>query len=79
MSPQFVMSPNDIERALGAVKSLRDPAGLMYRLVGIGQTERQAGVPSWAWIAVALGTGIYLGASYAPTVREKLGFALEGA
>jgi hypothetical protein len=79
MSPQFVMNPDDLGKALGAIKNLRDPAGLLYRMVGIGQTERQAGVPGWAWVAVALGTGIYLGAAYAPVVREKLGFALKGA
>lgn len=79
MSPQFVLNPDDLGKALGALKNLRDPTGLVYRVVGIGQAEREAGVPSWAWIAVALGVGIYVGAAYAPYVREKLGFALEGA
>lgn len=79
MSPQFVMSPNDLQQAFGALKQMGDPVGLVYRLAGLGQAEREAGIPGWAWLVVALGTGIALGSIYGPTVREKLGFALKSA
>lgn len=79
MNPQFVMSPDDLKNALGALRQIGDPTGLVYRLVGIGQTEREAGVPGWAWVAVALGTGLALGAVYGPWVKDKIGFALDRA
>jgi len=79
MSPQFVMSPNDLQNALGALRSMGDPVGLVYRMAGLGQSEREAGIPGWAWLVVAAGAGIALGAVYGPVVREKLGFALKRA
>lgn len=74
MSPQFVVSPNDLERGLGALQRAGNPLKLMGRLAGLGEAEWRSGVPTWAWMTVAFGVGIYVGAEHLPTIREKLGF-----
>lgn len=73
MSPQFVVSPNDLERALGAVRGMGNPVRFVGRLAGLGQNEWNAGIPTWAWMTVAFGVGIYVGAAHLPTIQEKFG------
>lgn len=74
MSPQFVVSPSDLERAVGAVRQVGNPAALVGRLMGLGTSEMRAGIPAWAWALLAFGAGAYVGAQHLPAIREKLGF-----
>lgn len=73
MAPQFVVSPSDLQSAVGAMRQLGNPAKLVGRLAGLGDAEWRAGVPAWAWIALAFGAGIYVGAAHLPAIQEKLG------
>lgn len=76
MSPQFVFSPNDLERAFGALQGMRglgNPAKFAAKLAGLGESEWRAGVPTWAWVTLAFGVGVYIGVAHFPTVQEKLG------
>lgn len=73
MSPQFVVSPNDLERAVGALRGIGNPTRFVARMAGLGESEWRAGIPAWAWMALAFGAGVYLGAAHVPTIREKLG------
>ena len=71
--PQVVMGIDDLERAIGVVKDLKDPLGALFRFAGLSATEQRAGVPVWAWAAVALGAGLYIGVQHGPEIKHKLG------
>lgn len=78
MTPQLVFSPNDVERAVGALRGmhglgLTNPVKVAAKLAGLGEGEWRAGVPTWAWVTVALGVGIYVGSTHLPAIQEKLG------
>jgi hypothetical protein len=76
MTPQFVVSPSDVERAFGALQGLRgagNPVKFAAKLAGLGESEWRAGIPTWAWMTLALGVGIYVGAAHFPKIQDKLG------
>ena len=67
----FVMSPADLEKiASAAMKIDANPLKLAGRAVGLGDAEMKAGVPTWAWIALALGAGAVLGIKYGHHVSK---------
>lgn len=70
---EFTASPSDLIRAVQAAREIdANPVTLAGKLVGLGAEEQDAGIPSWAWMTVALGLGIYLGVRYGEQVRQKL-------
>jgi hypothetical protein len=70
----FVMSPGDLEKIAGAAMKIDpNPLKLVGRSVGLGDAEMQAGIPSWAWIVLALGAGAVVGIKYGHHVTRHFG------
>jgi hypothetical protein len=71
---EFTTSPSDVIRVAELAKQIEaNPFSLAGRLIGLGTEEQRAGVPAWAWTAVALGLGFWLGMRYGPKVTKSLG------
>ena len=73
MSPQLVVNPSDVGKALGLLSKLSagNPIAIPARLMGIGAEEQKAGVPTWAWVVLAFGAGAVVSAAYWPTLRDR--------
>ena len=70
----FVMSPADLEKiATAAMKIDANPLKLAGRAVGLGEAEMSAGIPTWAWVTLALGAGAVLGIKYGHHVTRHFG------
>jgi hypothetical protein len=70
----FVMGPADLEKmAAAAMKIDPNPLKLAGRAIGLGSAEMQAGVPTWAWVTLALGAGAVLGIKYGHHVTKHFG------
>ncbi len=71
----FVMSPADLEKIAGAALRIDpNPARLAGRVLGLGADETRAGIPTWAWITLALGGGLVLGVKFGPALMKRLPF-----
>ena len=71
----FVMSPADLEKLAGAAMRIDpNPMKLAGRAIGLGEAEMAVGVPSWAWVVLALGAGAVVGIKYGPGLRDKWPF-----
>ena len=70
--PQFVVSPQDLQKVWAAAQAIGNPIALIQRAAGLGETEQRAGVPVWAWVAVAFGAGAVIGVQFGPKVRDFL-------
>jgi hypothetical protein len=76
---EFTASPSDLIRAVQAAREIdANPVTLAGKLIGLGADEQEAGIPSWAWMTVALGLGLYLGVRYGTEVRQKLRRVADG-
>lgn len=73
MSPQFVVSPSDLQQAFGLVRKMGNPVGMIGRFAGLGEAEQQAGIPAWSLCLLALGAGLVIGVQYGPTIRRWVG------
>lgn len=52
------VSLGDVQQAWGAVRRFDpNPIRLAGRLAGLGSSELDAGIPTWAWVTVAFGAG----------------------
>ena len=69
MSPQLVMSPTDLGKIYRAASAIGNPVAIAGRFAGLGEAEQQAGIPSWAWIVLALGVGVVVGVQYGPELK----------
>ncbi len=70
----FVMSPGDLEKIAGAAMKIdANPLKLAGRAVGLGEAEMSAGIPTWAWVTLALGAGAVLGIKYGHHVTRHFG------
>jgi len=69
---EFVVNPNDIAKAWQAAQTIGSPGALVKRLAGLGQDEQRAGVPTWAWVALAFGVGAAVGIATRPRVADFL-------
>lgn len=64
---------NDVQQAWGAAKRLdANPMRLAGRLAGLGSEELEAGVPTWAWIVMAFGTGVVVTAVWGDDIVERV-------
>jgi len=64
----------DVQRAYGAAQALEPrPLRLVGRLAGLGASELEAGVPTWAWVVVAFGAGAAVSLLYSDDLRRKVG------
>jgi len=67
------ISLGDVQQAWAGAKRLdTNPFRLAGRLAGLGSTELEAGVPTWAWVVMAFGTGAVLATLYGNKVTSKL-------
>jgi len=69
MSPQLVMSPSDLGTIYRAASAIGNPIAIAGRFAGLGEAEQQAGIPSWAWVVLALGVGVVVGVQYGPSLK----------
>lgn len=68
----FVMSPADFEKVAGAAMRIdSNPLKLAGRTLGLGDAEMKAGVPTWAWIVLAIGAGAVVGIKYGPELTKR--------
>lgn len=55
---EFTASPSDVIRVVDTARKLEaNPLHLAGRFLGLGQAEQRAGIPTWAWMALAFGAG----------------------
>lgn len=67
------VSLGDLERAWGAMSQIdASPARLAGRLAGLGTAELDAGIPTWAWVAVAFGAGAAVAFVYSDDLRDRV-------
>ncbi len=70
----FVMSPADLGKvAEAAMKIDANPLKLVGRTLGLGDAEMKAGIPTWAWVTLALGAGAFVGVKYGPGISRRIG------
>lgn len=68
---EFTASPSDVLRVVDAARQIDgNPTVLVGRLLGLSGTDVKAGIPVWAWTAMALGVGVYLGMRYGDRIRD---------
>lgn len=68
---ELTASPTDLIKLADAARSVdANPLRLAVRLAGLGIDEQRAGVPPWAWCAVALGLGVWIGTEYGPRIKR---------
>lgn len=68
-----VVQPSDVLKVMQGIGATRNPVTGIGRIFGFSGTETEAGIPSWAWITVAVAGGIIIGAKYGhkiPVVRD---------
>jgi hypothetical protein len=71
----FVMSPADLEKIAGAAMRIDgNPLKIVGRSLGLGDAEMAVGIPTWAWVTLALGAGAFVGIQYGPDLKRKLGW-----
>lgn len=71
-APQFVVSPQDLQTLWKAASGIGNPLSVAQRFAGLGQSEQRAGVPAWAWVAVAFGVGAVVGVQFGPKINDFL-------
>lgn len=52
---------SDLERAFSAIGAKENPIKAVGGLLGFSGSEVDAGIPTWAWLVVATGVGIFIG------------------
>lgn len=55
------VQPQDLDRAFTAIGGRENPVKAVGSLFGFSGNEIDAGVPTWAWVLVGVGVGVYLG------------------
>ena len=64
----------DVHQAWAGAKRLdANPLRLAGRLAGLGPSELEAGVPTWAWVTIAFGAGAAASLLYSESLRRKVG------
>lgn len=53
--------PQDLNTAFTLLGGRQNPVKAVGSVFGFSGDEVEAGVPTWAWLLVAAGAGIYLG------------------
>jgi hypothetical protein len=67
------VSLGDVQRAwMGAKQIDANPVRLVGRVVGLGSSEMEAGIPTWAWITVAFGAGALVTVMYGDKITRKV-------
>lgn len=51
----------DLMKAYAAMGGMQNPVKAVGSVFGFSGDEVDAGVPTWAWVVVGIGVGIYLG------------------
>lgn len=51
----------DLDEAFTAMGGRENPIKAVGSVFGFSSSEVDAGVPTWAWLLVALGVGIFIG------------------
>lgn len=64
---------NEVQQAWGAVRKFDpNPVRLAGRLAGLGSSELEAGVPTWAWVTVAFGAGALVAVVFGERIQDKI-------
>ncbi len=67
------VSLGDVQAAWAGAKKLdTHPVRLVGRLAGLGSSELEAGVPTWAWLTVAFGAGVFVTWMYGDQLSRKV-------
>lgn len=66
----------DVQQAWAAARSLdANPVRLVGRLAGLGSDELDAGIPTWAWVVMAFGTGVVVTAVWGDDIADRVSSA----
>jgi len=64
---------SDLQAAWSGAKRIDpSPVRLVGRLAGLGSSELDAGVPTWAWVTVAFGAGALITLLYGDKISDKV-------
>lgn len=64
---------SDVMNAYQAAKKIdANPVRLVGRIAGLGSSELDAGVPTWAWLTVAFGAGVLATAMWGGKITKKV-------
>jgi len=64
---------SDVQQAWGAVSQYDpNPMRLAGRLAGLGSSELDAGVPTWAWVTVAFGAGALVAVVFGSRISDRV-------
>lgn len=64
---------NDVRTAwAGAKKIDPNPVRLAGRIAGLGSSELDAGVPTWAWVVVAFGAGALATYAWRDKIADRI-------
>lgn len=67
------VSLGDVQQAWGAVRRFDpNPVRLAGRLAGLGSSELDAGIPTWAWVTVAFGAGALATIMLGDRISDKI-------
>jgi hypothetical protein len=67
----FVTSPSDVMQVVEAARRFEaNPMALAGRIIGLGRDDQEAGVPPWAWCAVAFAAGAWAMWKFSPKARS---------
>lgn len=56
----------------GAQKLEANPVKFAARLAGLGTSELEAGIPTWAWVTIAFGAGALATYLWSDTISDKI-------
>ncbi len=56
----------------GAKKIDASPVRLVGRIAGLGSSELDAGVPTWAWLTVAFGAGVLVTCVWGDKISDRV-------
>lgn len=55
------LQPRDLDFMLTAMGGRKNPVKAAGSLLGFSGDEVDAGIPTWAWVVVGLGVGVWVG------------------
>lgn len=56
------VQPQDLQNILSGMGAVENPKGTALSMLGFSPEDQRVGVPTWAWMVLAMGAGIYIGA-----------------
>lgn len=66
------VAPHLVNGAIPVVKG-SGPMGLAGKIIGLGESELQVGLPWWSWLALGTVGGVALGYIYKEKIQRVIG------